>query len=335
MDLSIDQIDHYLRRIFSRSSIETIDDLYIVFRMPDNFTRMRAFDIYNKAYEKACVEGILPKVDLEKLIDDRNIITIEDKLNLSRLESKLEAQKKLLVKTTKVQANQDRIKKLIADLSKDIYNIKHKKASRLLLSAEAMAEERRYDFLCALCTYKDDGKTLYWGTLQDFMEETNIELKHKILSKFVEFFNGIPTNIIRYIARSNLWRVRYINSIKTSDPLFGLPASDYSDDMLNLVFWSNYYQNIYEMLPTDRPSESVIDDDDALDAYMSSYYEERENNNRINRQRNKAGNSMSAFDREEVIVTRFNELYEDIKYDKPRESQRVKDKSVLKKRTRN
>ena len=43
---------------------------------------------------------------------------------------------------------------------------------------------------------------------------------------------------------------------------------------------------------------------------------------------------MSAFDAEEVIVTQSNELYEEIEYDKPREAQRVKNRTDIKKRTR-
>ena len=38
---------------------------------------------------------------------------------------------------------------------------------------------------------------------------------------------------------------------------------------------------------------------------------------------------MSAFNREEVIVTKANELYQDLKYDKPKEAQRVKDRPTV------
>ena len=57
-----------------------------------------------------------------------------------------------------------------------------------------------------------------------------------------------------------------ITAVKTSDPLFGIPISDYSVDQLMVLYWSHYYQSIYEMLPDDRPEETIIEDDAALDA---------------------------------------------------------------------
>jgi hypothetical protein len=204
-----------------------------------------------------------------------------------------------------------------------------------MLSAEVKAEEERYDYYCRTCTYVHDGSQLYWETYIDFINDLDLDFKQNVLNSFVGFLNGIPTEIVRYIARSNIWRIRYVTSLKTSEALFGIPTSDYSDDMLNLVFWSNYYQNIYEMMPDDRPSDSIIDDDDALDAYMNSFYEEKEKETKVRNYKRDRGNSkLSAFDQEEVIVTRFNELYEDIKYDTPREAQRVKDRNSLKKRTK-
>ncbi len=131
-----------------------------------------------------------------------------------------------------------------------------------------------------------------------------------------------------------MWRIRYVTSQKVSDPLFGVPASQYTNDMLNLAYWSNFYQNIYEMLPRDRPSDLVIEDDDALDAYMKEYYAERTREDASERSKGKNRGKLSAFDKEEVIVTKSNELYQDIEYDKPREAQKLKDRSDVKKRTR-
>jgi hypothetical protein len=105
--------------------------------------------------------------------------------------------------------------------------------------------------------------------------------------------------------------------------------------MLNLAYWSNFYQNIYEMMPKDRPTDSIIEDDAALDAYMKSYYEERNREDASERAKTQVQanrGTLSAFDREEVIITRSNELYEDIDYDKPREAQRIKDRSDIKKK---
>lgn len=88
------------------------------------------------------------------------------------------------------------------------------------------------------------------------------------------------------------------------------------------------------MMPEDRPPDVTIDDDDALDAYMKAFYEERNREEAERRHSKKRSGKLSAFDAEEVIVTRSHELYEDIEYDTPRESQKLKDRVDIKKRTR-
>ena len=88
------------------------------------------------------------------------------------------------------------------------------------------------------------------------------------------------------------------------------------------------------MMPEDRPSDMVIDDDDALDAYMKAFYEERNREDATRRHTGKRSGRLSAFDSEEVIVTGSHELYEDIEYDTPRESRKLKDRVDIKKRTK-
>jgi len=105
--------------------------------------------------------------------------------------------------------------------------------------------------------------------------------------------------------------------------------------MLNLAYWSHYYQNIYEMMPEDQPNEDIIEDDEALDAYLKDYYKERTQDVAARKsKRNMGTGKLSAFDNNEVIVTKANELYEDIEYDKPREAQAIKDRNLIKKKTR-
>jgi hypothetical protein len=88
------------------------------------------------------------------------------------------------------------------------------------------------------------------------------------------------------------------------------------------------------MMPEDRPSDLVIEDDQSLDAYMKSYYEERNREDASRRSKKKSTGKLSAFDQEEVIVTASNELYQDIEYSTPRESQRIKDRIDIKKKVK-
>jgi hypothetical protein len=338
MDITHEQLDRYLCKIFTGIDVLYIkdgsEDICIEFRQPDNTIKLRANLVYDKACDKAIDEGMLATEDLKKLIKKRNIFTEADEEKIKKLESKLAGQEILLAKTMVVKAHQDRLKKIIRELKEEINELQFKKTSKLMMSAEAKAEEERSLFFCWACTYNTDKNELYWINYNDLLKETNIVIKDKILIEFLKFYRGLDTRLIRFIARNNLWRIRHVTSQKTSDPLFGLPTSQYTNDMLNLAYWSNYYQNIYEMLAEDRPSDLVIEDDEALDAYMTFYYNERTKDDAARRSKNRTQGKLSAFDKEEVIVTQSNELYEDIKYDKPREAQRIKNRSDIRKKAR-
>jgi hypothetical protein len=333
MDLTYEEIEKYLARIFSRILYTYENDILLIFRFPDNELKQRSDLIYERAFKKAVDSGILPAKNLEELIDKRNLISAVEILKLKKLKSQLEAQEILLGRTTQVKANQDRIKQAISRLKQDIFHIELKKNSKLLLSAENKAEEDRTFYICSRCVFNEDN-SLFWNSYENALKENRLDLKDNILLKYLRFYSGLPTSIIRAIARSNIWRIRYISSMKTSDPLFGMPTSSYTTDQLSLAYWSNFYQNIYEMLPDDRPNDVTINDDDALDAYMKIYYEERNREDNARKSKSSRSGKLSAFDAEEVIVTRSHELYQDIVYDSPKESQKLPDRVDIKKRVK-
>lgn len=338
MDITHEELEISLYKIFTGKELTIINNgkknINILYKQPSNDIKIEANFIYNKSYFDAINSGILPVSKLEDLIKERGLFTEEDQIELDNLNTKLQAQKVLLSKTTKVKANTNRIKKIITKIENEKIEITNKKNSRLVLSAETKAEEDRSLFLCQACSYDYRSGELYWNTYSDILKEINIEFKNNVLIRFLKFYNGIKTNIIRYIARSNLWRIRYVTSQKTSESLFGVPTSDYTNDMINLAYWSNYYQSVYEMLPEDRPPDLIIEDDDALDSYMRSYYEERNQEETARRSKRNTQGKLSAFDSEEVILTQSNELYEDVKYDTPREAQKIKGRIDVRKRSR-
>lgn len=333
MDLNLITIEKLLVDIFSGQKYVYVGDILLRFVFPSNNIKQKAEIVYNRSFTEAVNSGMLPLKELEELIDKRNLITEEEIIKLNRLKGQLEAQEILLGKTTRVKANQERIKRAINRLKIEIRQIEFKKSSKLLMSAETKAEEDKTFFICSSCVYTDEGD-LFWSTYDEAIQETRLNLKDNILMDFLKFYSGLSVATIRFIARSSLWRIRYVNSMKTSDPLFGVPASHYTSDQLNLVYWSNYYQNIYEMLPEDRPSDITIDDDDALDAYMKTFYEDRSREEAERRSKSKRSGKLSAFDSEEVIVTRSHELYQDIDYNTPREAQKLKDRVDAKKKAK-
>ena len=336
--LVYNDIEAYLEEIFTSEKIVCINSKNLLFRHPNNFIIMRARQIYEQEYTTSLADGLLSFEDMKKLISKRDIINQKERQKLIKLQSSLKAQKVLLSKISKVEANKDRVKNVITNIESQINEIEFKEQSKFIMTAEAKAEESKFLYLCWNSCYSLQNSSLfYWETYNDFLNELDLSFRQEVFFKFREFFQGISAENIRAIARSTVWRIRYITSLKTSESLFGVPTSKYTNNMLNLAYWSHYYQNIYDMMPEDQPSQDVIEDDIALDAYMDSYYKER-NKEIVERKikSNSGSKDFSAFNQEEVIVTMSNAFYEDIDYDKPREAQMSEDRNVVKKqRNRN
>jgi len=272
IELAYSEIEGYLEQIFTGSKLVDVDDTTILIKHPDNKVLMKARRIYDSEYKKSIEEGLLSARDMKKIIEERNLIPVEDREKIGKLESKLEAQKVLLAKTTKVKANQDRIKGIIHEIEEEIRQLKLKEKSKLSMTADNRAEESKILFLSWSSIFDYETDERYWSKYKDFLNESSLDFRNRVISEFIMFYSGIPTPQIRAISRSNLWRIRYITSIKTSEPLFGVPTSEYTNDMLNLAYWSHFYQNVYEMMPDDQPSQEVIEDDEALDAYLDDFY---------------------------------------------------------------
>jgi len=332
MDLTSEEVERYLNRIFTGTELFNLNGKLFMFKHPDNMLRLLADLTYDKALKRALDSGMLSTSDLEELIKKRNLFTQADQDKLEELLAQKHAQEVVLSKTIRVKARQDRIKTIIVGINEKIQELEYKRTSKLALSADSKAEEERALYLCWACSTDEDGNKC-WDTFDSMLKEKDLDYRDSILMGFLRFKAGINTVIVRHLARHSLWRIRYVTSQKVSDPLFGVPTSQYTNDMLNLAYWSNFYQNIYEMMPKDRPSDNIIEDDDALDTYMKAYYEERNREESAERDKNKLGNvgKLSAFNKEEVIVTKAHELYEDIDYTKPREAQMIKDKASIKK----
>lgn len=334
MQLTHEEVEEYLESVSTSSKIIDIDNKIIVFKYPSVQLRMRSRRIYKSEFDKSIKEEMLTNDQMADLIKERNLISDADRKQLSKLESQIEAQRVLLAKTTIVKANQTRIKGVLRELESKKAVIDNKERSKFAMTAETRSEEAKVLYLCHGSTFIFETDELYWKTFEVFKQESDYLFRQSVLAEFVYFYTGIKTSIIRALARSNLWRIRYITSVKTGDSLFSVPIADYSSDMLNLVYWSHYYQNINEMMPEDQPPDGIVEDDEALDAFMKDYYNER-TKDIAERKYNKGTKSkLSAFNQEEVIVARTNELFEDIVFDEPREAAAIKNKPMVKKKTR-
>lgn len=298
------------------SYVRNIDakDVPVLFRHPSHRDKEISFFVYNEAIRNAEEMGIPSNAEMEALSKTRKFFSEEDSKKLEKLEKKIKGQQVLLSKTTRVPARRNRVKEVIEKLESEALTLRYYRDMHLENTRERKAAEERLLFLTYKSTYDPLEDKPYWETYEDFKNEKDIVFRRDVFTNFVIFYHGLPSSTIRFVARSNLWRIRYTTAIKTGAELFGTSISEYSTDQLMLVYWSNYYQSIYEMMSDDRPTESIIEDDASLDAYMKDYHAERNREDAARAGKNSTYGKPSAWDKGEVLVFKSNNMYEDIEY---------------------
>lgn len=336
LDIGFEELEEHITTVSTGIKLVHIEGAdggsSLLFKQPTSEEKMFARFVYKQTYERAKNDDLKTVAEMEDILRERGIISEESDKEIETLQNKIKGQQAILTKTHKVKAKQERLIGIIKTLEEELRTLRNKRDKLLGLTVEAKSNEAKLFFLCSKCVFKSEKERL-WETEEEFNKEKDLMFRMDVLAAFSEFVSGLPTSLIRYIARSNLWRIRYVTTVKTGADLFGKPILEYSADMINLLYWSHYYQSIYEMMPEDQPNDDVIADDDALDSYMDAYYKEMKNERAA-----RAGQRSTKLDAfstgDEVIVTPSHELHKDFDYDKPREAQRIKDRADLKKKAK-
>lgn len=293
--------------------------------------KLRADFEYKQAYNKAIEEGFLTSEETRSILLSKGILEEVDSNEISKLETKIKAQELYVSKLTRVPSRREEAIKNLNRMKDDLSALLYKKEEGLDFSAEKIAFEQKYLYMTWCGTRDPFTKDLYWPTKKEFDSERDLVFRRAVFLETIKLSGGTGVSTIRYLARSNIWRIRYLASVKTGESLFGIPVYEYSTDQLSLSYWSQYYQSVYEMLPDDKPPDDIIEDDAALDAYMKSYFDNLNREATSARESKQKGKGVkSAWEHGETLVMKSNPLYEDIEYSETVESIRNKNKIDLK-----
>lgn len=325
-DLSFQEVEEILEGILNNHSLSEVNSekgpVHILFRHPTSEEILQGRCIRLSSLKEAKEEGLPSMEDIDKLLESKSLVPEQDDKKLSDLQDKLEAQKRVL-KLTKIPGRRAPLEEVIRNLEQQITELRAKGESYYYLSQERKADEVSMLYLTWASTYSIYGGK-YWKTFQDFEDETDLVFRDNVRIEFANFNRGLPTKTVRFLARHNLWRVRYVSALKTGGSLFCRDLNDLTPDQLGLLYWSNYYQSIYEMMPDERPDDHIIDDDEALDKYMEQYSKLREKDRNESKVKRGSGTlaqkqKLSAWDRgEELIITPANPNYMNLAYTEER-----------------
>jgi hypothetical protein len=263
-------------------------------------------------------DGFMTEAQMEKLLRERGAWTEDDDALVEEVKEKINKWRSKLKDPDLSDSAKSMALELIPKLEEDLFKAELNKERGMVNTAERRARQAKYDYMLWACTYDPETDELMWPNYLTFYEEVerkNPELKNKLLSEFLRYLVGHTTEEIRYIARSNLWRLDYLIAQKGNLHLFPRSSVELTPDQKNLLWWTGYYQSLYEMMPEDQPDEWVIQDDEALDNYMEDLHKER-SKDRAERKAEKQFGAQSAEKMATSLVMYSHPSYHDKDYDK-------------------
>lgn len=223
--------------------------------------------IYVKRRREAIQRGLMTHQELEAFAIDQGIFDPAEREQKAALESMLErnlqARTQSRDESQKVQLDAEIIK-----LRDQILKLEEPEAAVFCNSAEARAEQARVGFLTFACTLQGDLlEDQVWPTWQAYQSCDNDELVAKSRAAVVSVSSGMPTTIIRALARTGEWRGRWKSAKESSSPVFGGASTTWSTNQTQIVYWADFYDSVRQH--PDAPSEVVIEDDEALQSWLN------------------------------------------------------------------
>lgn len=225
--------------------------------------------IYKQALANGKDKKLLPEAELAVFLDKCGVWTKKDAKDIQNLKISLARISKTLNEDISKREYQISTK-LQKTLTTQLKKKEEIRSTHFINSLEIYANSQRVNASIFSYLYRDVNNK-YWTTWEDFLDETdNIFIRNAANEIFKR--DSLTIKQIRAIARSGNWRFRWA-AYKTSGDLFGKPLIELTNDQDTLVYWSQVYDAAYESM--DRPAQSVIDDDDALDKWFEDQAKKR------------------------------------------------------------
>ncbi len=233
-------------------------------------------NLYDCEMKRALSLGMQTEEALREIYERDKIWTSNDDIYLKGLENKIG------ILADKIENEysfmRSRKKKAQREIKKTRVELEEKrdlKRELLGLSAENWADEIKRRHMVFLATQNLDmspastqsqNMSQYWPTVDAFMRERDFVLIFNLAMAYYKQ-NILETAEVREMARSSMWRYRW-NMAKNGADLFGKPIAEWSDSQNTLLYWSQYYDFIFDS--TDRPHDSVIENDIECDKWYDA-----------------------------------------------------------------
>lgn len=224
-------------------------DLY--FMTPSTDSLRRSYDFYNETLDEAYYAGVFLEQEALAELKRLNIWNDDHENQVTGLRKDIDNLKVKIYESFFNSSNRKNLKKMLIN-AKNVLNDKlGLKNSWQPMTCEGIAELSRKLYLISSNLYTEDN---------DKVNPDNYDINY-ILSYIS---SNRPTETeYRSLVRGPIWKSIFVCGDKLD--LFSLPVTQLDDYQKELLYWNNYYQNIYNN--PECPTEETINDDDALDGW--------------------------------------------------------------------
>lgn len=321
IDWTIEELQQAIDEIVSGERLVNIETKggirYVLFKYPTR-KAIRLADIQmEQTIAKAIKDKHLTEEQMLEIIKERKIWTEKDDEVVEELRERIIKWQDKLKNPDITTKSRDTILEAVKGFEEKIFEAEYKKEIMMVNTAERKGRQSKYEYLVYFCSYDPESEERIWGNYLTYCRCMDTELKNRLLGELLRYLSGRTTAEVRFIARSNLWRISYSVAQKTNTPLYPNAVIDLTPDQTNLAWWSSYYQGINEMMPEDQPPDSIVEDDEALDKFMEELHKERAKERQDARKdRKNPFGSKSARHMKEQLIMQGNPEYLDLEYDK-------------------
>lgn len=240
----------------------------ITLKPPSLEIRYIAEELYSEALESAENEGLYSEQELMDMLLEQELWSVVEEDRLIACMKDLD-ELKLKYFQIKFKANERRkIKEAIALTKDEISKLQNLKHRYDYLSCNGYAASIKMKFLIGMSAHTINGPL--------FKNETEyLDYDGSLINNLLLYLqeNAINETMYRELARTEPWRIIW-NTRKATFSVFNCCAAELTDEQRHLSTWSIVYDNIHES--SDCPSQSIIDDDDALDGWFITQRKKRE-----------------------------------------------------------
>lgn len=239
--------------------------------------------IYNKEFDNAIKLGILTFNELKNIYIENNVWSDKQENRISNIDIDIAKANSQIKDAEFFTIKKKKLIKQLKKLETEKKELLELKNSLFVLSAENRAEEIMRRWIVMMSTENTD-ELPYWKNKDCFLEETDSCLIYNLAIAYYRN-NIFDEKTLRLIARHPEWRFRWANSKNGAD-LFGRSIADYSEMQNLLVYWSQYYDFVFES----NAPDNIVDNDEACDIWVKDENKRLKHGNKNTQNKNVFGN---------------------------------------------